>query len=146
MLKMIQISVLVDTNAIDGPFPKDFSGTSALEVMELLSNPKRRRLESGRRVPVVLDSRVEDQGEVVPELEDAIVNDTYYLQEAFTESVVVASPNQPAPSRFWAEDYGWADQNRATRYRPLKSEMPDVYGDPEYCGYAAFLDAPSIHG
>lgn len=132
MLKVIQISVLVDTDAIDGPYPQDFSSSSALTVMELLSNPKRRRLESGRRVPVVLDSVVEDQGEVISELEDSVVNDTYVSGEAFSKKWVWYSPSEQTKTGFgyWSASMaGYEDQSLATRFLPLRSEAEYVLGD-----------------
>jgi hypothetical protein len=65
MLKRITISLLVDTDAIDFPIPTNFGEWTGADVMRTLTaKPK---VVNGLRSPIIVESRVQDFGEVILE-------------------------------------------------------------------------------
>jgi hypothetical protein len=67
MIKQIRIRLVIDTDAIDYPIPEDFSKWSAMEVMGILSSTKT-KVVGDRRLPAIIDSNVEDLGNIIPGL------------------------------------------------------------------------------
>lgn len=59
--------MVIDTDAIDYPVPDDFGRWSAMEVMGILSSTKT-KVVGDRRVPAIIDSNVEDLGDIIPGL------------------------------------------------------------------------------
>lgn len=142
MIKVVKIAVLIDTDAIDGPYPDDFGSHSAQEVMELFSNTKRRRRSQNGMEKVILDAEVADLGEVIPELENSLVNETYCTGEAFQENAVVYSPVAAQTYRSdgcFSAGFGWDSKDLATRYAPLKSTLPPIFEDPHFACTALFI-------
>lgn len=128
MIKVIHISVLVDTNAMDGPFPEDFGSETAESIMRSLSDRKTRKRINGALADVVLDAKVEDLGEVLPKLEDCLCNETYSKGDAFRKSAALYAQTPPTHEhRYFSESYGMVPKNNATRYLPLKSHLPRWY-------------------
>ncbi|MHB1641378.1 MAG: hypothetical protein ACYCS8_01800 [Acidithiobacillus sp.] len=67
MIKQIRIWLVIDTDAIDYPVPGDFGKWSAMEVMGILSSAKT-KVVGDRRLPAIIDSNVEDLGNIIPGL------------------------------------------------------------------------------
>lgn len=120
MIKVIELKLLVDTH--EGKSFAHCLGTQAF-IKELAKNPH-----------IVLDAELNDLGEVIPELEDALMNETYIKGQAFYPSarlrlvgdgVIVESEN------YWSNEYGWSSRDLAYRFLPLKSKVPNLCIGPK---------------